>query len=146
MSQQRALEARLDAAAAGGSTQGSAGDATVLLCTAPSRKVGQTIAERLLSHKLVACVNMIDKVSSVYTWEGKVTRDDEVLMVMKARAGADTFEAIRAAVAALHPHSVFELLALPVARGNAKYLGWIADVTALPYTPDSPLTHLSSGV
>ena len=107
-----------DAAAAG---------AQVILSTAPSREVGEKLARALLDKKLAACVNMIDNVSSFYTWKGEITSDAELLLVIKARRSA--FDAIDAVLRELHPYDTYELLALPVSRGTQKYLDWIGEVT-----------------
>ena len=53
-------------------------------------------------------------------------RDSESLLVIKTRA--DRFAELEAAVAALHPYELFELVALPVEPGNAAYLSWIDSV------------------
>ncbi len=92
------------------------------LCTCPPDKAEQ-IARELVRRRVCACVNVVPGLISVYEWEGAVARDAEALLVIKTRA--DRFADLEAAVAELHPYEVFELIALPVARGNAAYLGWI---------------------
>ena len=94
----------------------------VALCTCPPDKA-EEIASELVRRSVCACVNVIPGLTSVYEWKGEVERDSESLLVIKTRA--DRFAELEAAVAALHPYEVFELVALPVERGNAAYLSWI---------------------
>ena len=56
---------------------------TALFVTASSSEEAKKIAHGLLDRKLVACVNMLPQVTSVYTWEGKVEESQEVMMIIK---------------------------------------------------------------
>ena len=58
---------------------------TALFVTASSSAEAKKIAHGLLDRKLVACVNMLPQVTSVYTWEGKVEESQEVMMIIKVR-------------------------------------------------------------
>jgi uncharacterized protein involved in tolerance to divalent cations len=54
-----------------------------MFVTAPSAEEAQRIAQSLLERRLVACVNMLPQVQSMYVWEGKVETSQEVLMMIK---------------------------------------------------------------
>ena len=100
----------------------------IVLVTVPDKKTGDLIANHLLEKKLIACVNFITPVVSLFSWQGNVDREDEVLLVLKSRA--DLFqEQLVPAIESLHPYDVPEILALPVAMGSEKYLNWIDEVT-----------------
>lgn len=100
----------------------------IALITAPNMESGDMIAKTLLEKKLVACVNLVTPVISLFSWQGKIDRDDEVLLILKSRA--DLFESdLIPAVEAVHPYDVPEIIALPVLMGSAKYLNWIDEVT-----------------
>ena len=96
----------------------------VVLVTAPPDKAGP-IARALVEERLAACVSVVERVRSIYRWEGNVQDDAEALLVVKTRAQA--FEALRARVIALHPYQCPEVVALPIAAGHAPYLAWIAE-------------------
>jgi periplasmic divalent cation tolerance protein len=102
-------------------------EALVLFVTVPSEEVAERIARALVEEKLAACVNRIPGVRSTYFWEGKVTVDDELLLVVKTRRAR--FEAVRARVRELHPYTVPEVIALPIVQGHEDYLRWIDEVT-----------------
>jgi periplasmic divalent cation tolerance protein len=94
------------------------------LITAPSMESGDMIAKTLLEKKLVACVNLVTPVMSLFSWQGEIDRDEEVLLIIKSRA--DLFESdLIPAVEAVHPYDVPEIIAQPIMMGSAKYLNWI---------------------
>jgi periplasmic divalent cation tolerance protein len=98
-------------------------DARVVLCTVPSEQVAEHIALTLLEERLVACVNVLPGVRSLYRWQGKVEDDRELLLLMKTQA--DRYRALEARVRELHPYEVCEVLALDVADGSSPYLAWL---------------------
>lgn len=104
-------------------------DAVVCLVTTPPDRA-RPIAEALVARELVACVNIIAAVQSVYRWQGAVEHDDEALLVLKTTRAA--IPALDAALGELHPYDTFELVALDVAGGSADYLAWIGASVAPP--------------
>lgn len=99
-------------------------DALVCLCTCPSDEVATRLAHALVDAEVAACVNVVPGVRSIYRWEGKVTEDAEVLLVIKTTRAA--FPSLESALRAQHPYTVPELVALPLAGGSAPYLAWMA--------------------
>lgn len=104
-------------------------DAVVCLVTTPPDQA-PSIAEALVGRELVACVNIIAQVQSVYRWKGAVEHDAEALLVMKTTRAA--VPALDAALGELHPYDTFELVVLDVAGGSADYLAWISASVAPP--------------
>jgi len=96
---------------------------TVILVTASSKKEAETITQKLLAEKLVACANIVGPVSSYFHWEGKVKVAEEFLLLLKSRL--DLFNAVAERVRALHSYDVPEVLALPVLAGSKRYLEWL---------------------
>lgn len=101
--------------------------AVAILITASSPAEGEKLAEALVAEKLVACVNRLEGVSSVYWWEGRVERASEVLLIAKTRG--ELAGKVVARVKALHSYTVPEVVALPIVAGNPDYLKWIDEVT-----------------
>lgn len=99
----------------------------VVLMTACNREEGQKIVDTLLNAKQIACANIVPQVHSVYWWEGKVTTDEEVLVVMKTRE--ELFSFVEETIKSLHSYTVPEIIALPIVAGNADYLKWIDEST-----------------
>ena len=100
----------------------------VVLATAPSVEVAKTIARALVEERLVACVNVVPGVTSIYRWQGKLEETAEVLLVMKTVT--DRLQVLVARVKELHPYKVPEVLALPVDAALPAYAEWVVDETA----------------
>lgn len=94
----------------------------VVYVTCPQDKA-EALAETLVQEKLVACVNILPRVTSVYSWQGEVVKDEESLLVMKT--STDFYARLEARVKALHSYEVPEVLALPVEKGSKEYIGWL---------------------
>lgn len=99
-------------------------DVVVALTTTDSRDKAEALAEALVGEELVACVNIVGPIRSIYRWQGAVQRDEEFLCVMKTDR-AHT-EALKARLPALHSYSVPELVILPVSDGLPDYLAWVS--------------------
>ena len=106
-----------------------ASEHVVCLVTAPPDQA-QPIAAAIVGRKLVACVNVIPLVQSVYRWEGKVEHDDEALLVIKTTR--DAVQPLTDALRELHPYENFELVALDIAAGAPAYLEWLAGCVEPP--------------
>ena len=98
-------------------------DRILAFSTVATPEDAERIATALVERGLAACVNIVPGVVSVYRWKGAVNRDLERLLVIKTRG--ERFEALRAALVALHPYEVPELVALPIEGGHPPYLAWL---------------------
>ena len=98
-------------------------NALVIFCTCPDEDVASRLANGLVETKLAACVNILPGIRSIYRWQGTVSDDSEVLLVIKSLVSR--FEEVEAWLLEHHPYDVPEVLALPVERGSADYLAWI---------------------
>ena len=97
--------------------------AAVLFTTVPNVRTARKIAEGLVSARLAACVNVLDKVSSFYRWRGRLERSGESLLVIKTVKR--NFDRIRKYLDTTHPYELPELIALPVLWGSKEYLTWV---------------------
>lgn len=95
----------------------------VVLVTVPSREVGERMGRILVSEGIVACVNVVGPIRSIYAWDGQVMEDDEHLLLIKTRR--ECFGALEGRVRALHTYAVPEVLALEVLAGSAPYVDWL---------------------
>lgn len=94
------------------------------LTTAGSEQQADDIARALVERRLAACVNIVAG-CSVYRWEGRVTREEERLLLIKTTLGR--MAALEAAIRELHTYDLPELIALPIAAGSDDYLRWLAE-------------------
>lgn len=98
--------------------------ASVVLVTAPSLEVAETLVSAVVEERLAACGNIVPGVVSIYRWQGSMQRDAEVMIVFKTAASAA--QRLIARVVELHPYDVPEAIELVVSRGSEPYLAWIA--------------------
>ena len=101
--------------------------AIIIFITASSEEEAKKVATALVNEKLVACVNIIPKIHSIYWWEGKVCQDDEVMLISKSKQSL--FPAIMDRVKSLHSYKVPEIISFPISEGLPEYLNWIEEVT-----------------
>jgi periplasmic divalent cation tolerance protein len=99
----------------------------VVLITAPSLREARAIGRKLVEEKLAACANIIPQVASLFSWQGKIRRERESLMVLKTQQSC--FDRLVTRVKSLHSYSVPEIIALPIIRGSKDYLRWIRNTT-----------------
>jgi periplasmic divalent cation tolerance protein len=95
----------------------------VILITCANKKEARKIARELIRAKLAACVNIVDKVESIFRWQGRVERAREVLLVVKS--SKSKLSALIKAVRKIHSYQVPEIIALPIIAGYRPYLEWI---------------------
>lgn len=96
---------------------------SVTLITAPIQ-VAEQIASTLIEENLAACVNVIEKVRSVYRWEGHVEKADEALLIVKGMT--EKTEELIARVREIHPYEIPEVISLAIQAGNQDFLDWLA--------------------
>lgn len=104
-------------------------EAITVLTTLATADEAVALVRALLERRLIACGTVLPGARSLYRWEGRIADEAEVLVLLKTRAAQ--LRPLQAAFEELHPYKVPELLALPVAAGNEKYLAWINRETAL---------------
>jgi periplasmic divalent cation tolerance protein len=95
----------------------------LVLTTVADAGSGEALIRTLVEERLIACGNLIPGVLSIYRWEGKVARDEEILVVMKTTA--ERVDGLFDRVLQLHPYEVPELVELGADRVAAKYQDWV---------------------
>lgn len=99
----------------------------VVFITCADKKEARRIARALVINKLAACVNIIDKIESIFWWQGKVDRAKETLLIIKSKKSR--LSGIIKRVKAIHSYKVPEIIALPIIAGSNEYLDWINEST-----------------
>lgn len=81
----------------------------------------------MIEKQLVACVNLIPAVESIFSWQGKTTSEQEVIAFFKTTS--ERLSELEQEVRALHPYEVPEFLVVPAAIGGEDYLRWVQIAT-----------------
>lgn len=100
-------------------------EVVVGLVTGPDREQLVRLGRALVDERLIACLNVVDRVTSVYRWEGEVCEESEALGVLKTTAARS--DAVERRIRELHPYAVPEVLFIPVAAGSPPYLDWVTE-------------------
>lgn len=100
---------------------------TITFVTCRDAAQARKIAAALVREKLAACGNILQGVTSIYRWEGKLQRGRECLLLLKSRDALS--KRLAARVRALHSYSVPEVLTLRIASGDPAYLRWVREST-----------------
>ena len=108
-------------------TDGGASELVVALSTAPDAEQAERMGRALVEERLIACVNLVPAVTSIYRWNGAVQAEAEVLLVMKTRAAL--VPRLKERLARLHPYQVPELVVTAVVDGLDPYCRWVRDET-----------------
>ena len=98
-------------------------DKIVIFVMVGNSKDAASLAKSLVEKRLAACVNLLPGISSWYWWEGKVTEDQEVLLMIKT--SRDKFATLEREVIRAHSYAVPEVIALQIVEGSKNYLNWI---------------------
>ena len=98
----------------------------IIVSTFPSKQSVMGIDNKLVKKKLTACVNMT-KISSVYTWKGKVENQNEYLAFFKTTKKNQS--TLKKELKKLHPYDVPEIAEINVESINQPYMKWLVDST-----------------
>ena len=98
----------------------------IVFMTAPNREEAMKIVRTLLEERLIACGNIVDPVSSLFWWKGKIEEEKEVLVILKSND--KLFKKLSKRIKELHSYDVPEILAFPIVDGNSSYLDWMKGI------------------
>ena len=98
-------------------------DLNFVYMTFGNKKEARSIGKILVEERLVACVNIIDSVNSLYIWQDKLQDDQEVIMI--AKTTSDRMEMVIERVKALHSYECPCIVGLQINAGNPEFLDWI---------------------
>ncbi|MFD0740056.1 divalent-cation tolerance protein CutA [Lysobacter koreensis] len=96
-------------------------------CSVPDADTADAVAQALVGERLAACVQRLPGVQSTYRWQGRVERNDEVVLLIKTTT--QRLAALIARVQALHPYELPEVIAVEASGGFAPYLDWVDEQT-----------------
>ena len=95
----------------------------LVFTTFASEEDAARVVRVLVDERLVACGNLIPGARSIYRWEGAISDQREVMVLMKSRK--QDWTALLSRLHELHPYQVPECIAVRVAAGAPKYLAWL---------------------
>lgn len=95
----------------------------VVLVTFPSEQVARQIGTTLVEMQLIACINCLTSVTSIYQWQGKLCEEQECLGIMKCKTS--NWSKLEIEINRLSPYDVTEIIALKPEEVSEPYLNWV---------------------
>ena len=92
-----------------------------------SREAAEALAERLVSERLAACVQIDGPIQSLYRWRGALERATEWRCT--AKTTVDRTDALVTRIRSLHSYEQPEILVTAVQDADPGYAEWIAQET-----------------
>lgn len=93
--------------------------------TTKNKAEAKKIGKILVFSRLAACVNIIDKMNSIYWWNNKIEESKEAILI--AKTSNFLFGKLVKKVKSIHSYSCPCIVALPIINGNKEYLKWIGN-------------------
>ena len=94
----------------------------IVTTTVDTNEAAQAITNAILLPRLASCVQA-NPIHSSFWWQGSLQHTDEIRL--QAKAPEANGEALVAAIAAVHPYEVPEIIITPILDGHPPYLEWI---------------------
>ena len=85
----------------------------------PNNEIASRIANSLVANKIVACIQIIPMLKSMYLWNWQIEMENEILLVAKTRW--KFFSKIEKVVKDIHPSLNPEIIALPIVKIEDDY-------------------------
>jgi len=100
----------------------------VVYTTIDDIKDARRMAYTLVEEQLVACVNIIPSIESVYRWKGRIEEGEEVALICKTtnQNVKKTIQRIKT----LHKYELPAVIVLPIIGGLKDYLDYISNETS----------------
>lgn len=83
------------------------------------------IAKKLVEQKLAICVNIIDRIESIYRWKGKVKESHESLLIIKTTQ--NLVDKVIKQIKKLHSYGLPDIISWKIGEVNSKILNWVSD-------------------
>lgn len=95
--------------------------------TCANSEEAERIIRGLLEERLIACASIFPRVVSLYRWEGKVERSEEVKVLLKTKG--ECFEKISRYIKAHCSYEVPEIASVATERVFEPYMQWVVKET-----------------
>ncbi len=97
--------------------------------TTDNREALEKIGRHLLAGRLIACVQIVGPISSIYWWKQKMEEAEDWLGVMKTRKSL--FSRVEEEIRALHAYEVPEIMASEIEHVSGAYAEWVMNETII---------------
>ncbi|MHA2364706.1 MAG: divalent-cation tolerance protein CutA [Candidatus Hodarchaeales archaeon] len=100
----------------------------MIISTFPSKTDALKIGRKLLEERLIACVNILSSITSLYWWENSIEEEEEVILLIKTAPELE--EEVMNRIKQLHPYEIPAIYCIPSTDLIFdKYMNWIKNET-----------------
>jgi periplasmic divalent cation tolerance protein len=97
--------------------------AILVLTSFPDKAQAENLAHHLVKEGLAACVNILAPCNSVYAWQGKIEKNQEIPMLIKS--SQSKYPELEQTILNHHPFELPEIISVQI-DGYPPYLAWLA--------------------
>ena len=97
----------------------------IIYVTCRDKNEALTISRTIVEERLAACANILDGISSVYVWQGKLQEENEVVLLLKTTIKQAETCATR--VREIHSYEVPCVMTWNSSVLNPAYFQWIQE-------------------
>jgi periplasmic divalent cation tolerance protein len=103
-------------------------DIRLIYVTASTLEEAEAIALTVVRERLAACANILGPIRSVYQWQGKLERSEEVAMLLKTQQSK--VDSLVGRIRQLHSYQCPAIVEVPVLGGFKDFLDWVRAETS----------------
>jgi periplasmic divalent cation tolerance protein len=98
--------------------------------TFPDADTALSIGEELIRQNLIACMNVLPGMATIYAWKGQIERGQEVSAILKTRMARQ--DEVHKALKDRHPYETPVILFIEPAGADPDTMAWLtAETSAL---------------
>lgn len=95
----------------------------LIYSTFPDLETAESVARLLLEQRVIVCVNILPRITSLYLWQGTINRATEVIAIFKTTQSMKA--ALEEALLKEHPYETPVIIHLANEGAALKTLAWL---------------------
>ena len=95
----------------------------LIYTTTKTKTEAKKIGQALTKNRLAGCVNIVDKMESIYVWDNKVESSKETILLIKTKKSLA--KKVMAEIKKMHSYECPCLICLPIVDGDKDYINWL---------------------
>ena len=105
----------------------------LVFTTCPHADEAMRLGRHLVEERLAACATALPGATSIFTWEGEVKAEPEVVLMLKTTGPA--LASLEARLVELHSYQCPEFVAILADHVTEPYRAWVAGAIVPPIQP-----------
>ena len=94
----------------------------IIKTTVKNKVTKENIINELIKNDYVACINVIENVSSHYKWQGKVENEKEDILFIKTMKRNEKL--VYKVIKTIHDYETPEIITIAINNIDSSYLNW----------------------